>query len=709
MIKNVSSDWKSNFMKFDNELRFYIDPRGLEYPPISGTAAYGTSTQNVPGEFLLSSAMTYLWDYVASFTFDVLLQPAHKAGTTTEIVSIEGGDTLKLQWNSAGYYELTDGTVSVTGGSLSTEVKRIGFSFTYGGSMKLYINGSLVDSDTSVALTTKPTKLVINGDAGNLISFVRIFPSYVATATDFSDNFKDVAYEEIFFKFDKTCYGRTRCNINTTGNHVVTSFSLDKKSGYKAAQLSLSLNNLAGQFSDDQYAAYEPQSQSYNGTVDQKYLTEQVGVEVETWGPNDGALYPDTALYPFNSLYPYGSVNYYEPIFKGKTETGAFNRSTRPGALSSLQITANDMIADLAKRVVRKTRNWAGYYLSRATPINNSVFHEIAWLGTKREVYNYLTNSSFENTTIANSWDTTGTFVRDTTQVIAGTYCGKFSGTDQNISQEVDFTDLSADELFTTSFYIYSLSAITGDLTLSESTGGTTHSSTTLSWTHSGLGWDKIVCPHVITDSTSNRLKVTLLFNGTVTNVPIDCAMLTYGEEKHWFVLNSNDGTSGLSSIGSEMSEDYEIIPIDADNVAYIHPWAWIEEGEKVWDNLKEIADAVLARKFYIDSSGILRLRSAFTSALPASSGTIDHVKAVATMQQPLTANKLKVQGAQIEIRPNIQTVWQAVAAGLAVDSGTRGNVFKRTIANGGTFPDQTIDGAAEYEATYGEVFEENK
>jgi len=708
MVNRIPADWiYANARDFNAGMRFYIDPRGIEYPVYSGTPAYSevSGAYNKPGRYTLTSALTYLLIPSSSISGEVLVENITGGTVESHLIRLLGGYTLTLKHVTGGGYSLSavGGTTETITGGTTQPLQRVGFVMTYGGILKLYVDGVNVASGTAPALTTNPIKLEINGSANSLISYCRIFDGYAASATDFLTNWKSVGNEEIFFFYNKIAYGKTRCNLNrSSGINVVTAFSIDRDSGYKAATASMSMNNLSGEFSDDQYGTFLPKSGSYNGTSSQQYLTKTVGVEIESWAPSD-ALYPSTSLYPSASLYPDGGMYTFERVFIGMAKNGSFSRSTKAGGKSIVSISAEDGIATIAKRVVRKSRVWENYYLSRSSPDNNSLFHSVAELATKRETYNYLTNSSFENAAIGNSWLTDGTLIRDTTAVIDGSYCGKFSGISKLFYQTVQFADLSQGEKFTGSIYVYSTSAISGVLTISEKTGSTVNGYGTTSFTHSGTGWEKITCTYSIVNSASTSI----LFSVTAaswTDVPVDCAMLKYGDDTPHMVVNSNDGASGISAVGSEMSGTYDWIGIDAGDVSYIHPWATVQDGDNIWAIIKQIGDSCIARVLAMDACGVLRFVSNFDDTAQTSLGSIANFDSIDSGQQALVSNSIFVKGCKIVKRTNVEAVWQVEASGLDSDDGTLSGKFSRVVAAAGTIPSVATDGTTEIEAKYGVI-----
>jgi hypothetical protein len=228
MIKYLPTDWVNDASRnFNAEARFYIDPRGREYPPISGTAAYAENTDLVyvqkPGRFSLTSSLTYLMQTSTTFSAEILVENAAGGATLSNLLRFLGGYTITLTHDAAGTYSLVlvgGSTVTLSGGATSAMLfQRVGFSIVYGGDVVLYVDGIEVDSDTAPALTTSTTTIEVNGSANCKVSAVRLFDGYEASAADFASCFDHVGNEEIYWRFQKEAVGRTRCNINRENTH----------------------------------------------------------------------------------------------------------------------------------------------------------------------------------------------------------------------------------------------------------------------------------------------------------------------------------------------------------------------------------------------------------------------------------------------------------------------------------------------------------
>ena len=722
MIKYLPSDWVDDTSQnFNSEARFYIDPRGKEYPPISGTAVYEevslSSYWHKPGRFCLTSAMTYLMQTQTTFSAEIWFENFIGGVTPSNLIRFLGGYTITLRHNATGTYSLVlvgGTTVTLTGGATSPHpYQRVGFSMVYGGDVVLYVDGVAVDSDTAPALTTSTTTIEINGSANCKVSAVRLFDGYEASAADFLSSFDHVGNEEIYWRFQKESVGRTRCNINRENTHCVKSYSINRPAGYKSSSASVGLLNMSGEFNTDQFAAYAPEVGSYNGTDAQHYLARKITLEIETWSPQDTPLYPALALYPSTTLYPAGRVYAFDYLFKGSIPQGSFPRQTRNGGLSTVSLSAEDAMTDLGRKIARKSYKWEDYELAQADG-SNSLFHELAQIVTRREFRNYLGNSGFENATICNSWLNFGTaLTRDTTAVLAGTYCGKFTGISGRYFMQYASFDgedsLAIGDVFTGSIWVYSASAIVGILRCGESLGSTGIAYTDSNYTHSGFGWEKWVVSHIITDATANRVRLTLRAStGGFTNVPVDCAMLKRGGDVDWWILNANDGTAGVISYEDAQEGTYDWVGVDTNDVDYVHPWAWVQKGDNVIKHLQELAQACAARVFRVDSAGVLEMESALTDDPPDSLGDLASGNAISGGLVPVM-NAIELKGLCIEKKLKESNVWMAGAsAGLKkAPTDTDGN-FSRTVANGDQIPDEdsAVDNVSTYIAKYAQYEE---
>ncbi|MCK9570431.1 hypothetical protein M0R72_15900 [Candidatus Pacearchaeota archaeon] len=373
----------------------------------------------------------------------------------------------------------------------------------------------------------------------------------------------------------------------------------------------------------------------------------------------------------------------FEQAFYGTADKGAFSRSSRVGALPVISISADDMIKDIAKRKARISRYWENYYHARATPSSNSLLHEYVWLGTRKELDNYLGNSGFENATIGNSWLTDATLTRSNTVALNGTYSGYINGAGY-IRQSLTI-DLSEADEFTFQIYAYNTNSETITLSMAEYSGATLKATSTSVGTSAGTGWQLYSVTHTAIDSTSNKLTCTAT---TTAATYFDMAILSYGGVKTFYIDNTNDGTTGVISYTLAKNGYFYPLGIDAENVSYTHSWATINKGQTPWELAKQLFDASLCRYLHIDQAGVLVFRSSQASDISASAmGSLPKPAGLSANNQPLTANKITVEGVRIEKQTFDSCVWQAKNAIL--DDSTSTTVFRKTLTTASPdFPD---------------------
>jgi hypothetical protein len=382
-----------------------------------------------------------------------------------------------------------------------------------------------------------------------------------------------------------------------------------------------------------------------------------------------------------------------EPFFYGTIDRGGFQRTTSYNTTSTFSANADDLIKRIARKKVRSSRVWADYYLSRATPASNSLFHEYVKLATDKEVYNYLGNSGFENATIANSWTVGGvgaSFARSNTVALYGTYAGYLSGTSGlNIYQGV-VLEVSKGNKLTFQAYVYSTSAQTITMRAREYNAGTSGSYTDGVISHGGGGWELCSATHTCVDTDANRIYCFAFISGTAAR--FDMAMLTFGDVKYFYVPNTNDGTSGVID-GSTLSAlgTYSLLGSVAEDVAYQHDWSVIKRDESPWEKIKALCDACLARLLHISQAGVLHFASYLATADETTSrGDIGNIHGLGKENQPITANCITVEGVYIDVRSFPQIVWTADGSSVGNESAD-GSTFTVSLADDEYYPDNTI------------------
>jgi hypothetical protein len=261
--------------------------------------------------------------------------------------------------------------------------------------------------------------------------------------------------------------------------------------------------------------------------------------------------------------------------------------------------------------------------------------------------------------------------------------------------------NLSAGEIFTFSFYY---NATAGDLarcSIGEYESTTLKASTTSNSVANGTGWERLSVTHTITDSNSDRLRITIRADGN--NMYADNCLLVYGGDRMFHVLNSNDGTAGVSGSVPALGT-YDFVGIVSDDSAYVHPWAYLQEGTSVLNEVSAIADAMGSRLFAIDASGVLVFKSAFVSPYNVSYALIANIQSIDNGMQQSQTNKMKVLGAFITKETGMSCVWQMSASGI--DNEASGSAYQYTMDAGDYWPD-FADSESGFECNYSDIANE--
>ena len=705
----IAAAWKTQLQTgFPSADRFYIDFRGYDYPAIADTLTYTAITSGTQWSGYSNAtggSATYLLDMPTKFVLDIRAKPTFAFDTASSQYLggwyISGSDWAMI------FYQASSDTIRFTyrQGAVSTAltssayldtptlqaVRRITVSVdTTTGSTagsELWIDGISVDTTWGIAIparTVRVPKFWFRQDGvGNIgawdLNTVRYFPGVTATTAQVTAHFSTVYTEEIIWYLNSCSLGHTRVNVTryVTSRYCERMVSDPDTGSLKANRLSLELKSVAGEFADDQYAAWDPANAVYNGTSAQAYMRRRCRVMAETW---------------------YGDN--FESYFAGRVE-GGFERSTAIGDISRVNITAVDQTAELGMRRVRRGRYYQDDYLTSATEAD-SLLHSFVRLGTRREIYNYLANSSFENATIANSWASTGGTLSRQASPLVGTYCGQIVtvGATQNVYQTVLFTGtkkLNVGETWTFSIYLQNAAAAASDIDLEERDASSANGISTTAYSLSGGdGWVRYDVSHTVTDSTSDRLRVYIEVPVNTT-LKFDCAMLTQSDRAYeWFVLNDNDGAAGDESADDADYSTYDTHGFAVDVVTIQHGWARIEPGDTPWDHIKDLAQACIAYKCGFNECGVFIFRAILgdTFSDPASMETITAARDITAILQTERANKILVQGTYITITATPRYIWAAARSGAFIMQND--GRLAEVVANGATWPPS---------ATYGSPF----
>lgn len=545
---------------------------------------------------------------------------------------------------------------------------------------QLWINRVSKDTTWSGAIDARSSNFPIlsmgheadGSRADSTFNHALLIPDYVATDADVQNDYKDVLHEQIFWYFNGCGLGQTRCNVTSFVTNCSHTEEVEKPetASLSANTLSLDLISQNGEFADDQYAVFDAPNSVYNGTVNQKYMQKRCPIFAENWHNNA-----------------------FEPWFVGRLTEDVFKRRTQVGDVSRVSISAEDFASEIARDIKRKAKSWEDKKLADWTEAN-SLVHLITREASEREIFNFASNSSFENATIGNSWLVAGTGA--TFSRIAGGLFGDYQGdlvygsAACEVAQTIIFTGtkkLNVGETWTFYLWLLSTSACGDNIILEERDAGGLHNSSTFAWALSGgESWKLFAVTHTITDSTSDRLRIVVELDDNVT-LSLDGAMLVQAARAYnWFVLNDNDGTAGVESADDADSDSYDQIGFDVDAVDITHPWAILTEGQTPWSALQQIADGTVSYHMGIDKAGILKYRTPFALGYedPASLLTIISPQNLVTQLDVMQANKIIIHGVKIIKRDYIQEIWNALKTG---DFETAGLFLQVQINNTDQWP----------------------
>ena len=724
-IRFASTAWLAALeTQYDIEDRVYVDFRQKDFAAVTATDVTWsavTSGDNQPGDFnlIVNDATTVVrWLYALPDTLTIRLRfhaqfaydteddhtLLHWGIDGTHYLDIEydaSSDMLAVRWYDGGnlrslYSERFDDGSSyhdIDAWYTLDLVLDLTTESTAGSAM--YLNRALQTDEWSGAIDAKTSGFAqmtlgckYNGlnPADTYFNSLLIIPGYLASATEVAADYKGVEVEQIMWSLDGHLVGRTRCDVT----RFVRSLSMDRAvedmntGSLVGNRAYVDLKSPAGQFADDQYAAWDPANNVYNGTSAQRYMRRYPRVMVETW-----------------------YANAWEPMFFGRIESG-FARATAFDRKSTARLTAIDLSRDMALRELKKGRFWEDKKLSDATEAD-SLVHLIARLATQKEHYNYLANASFENATIGNSWYTADDGLTREAGGLLGSYHGQLandSGGEVEVSQTVTFTGtkkLNVGESWTFALYLRAGDAQVNDVRLEEhDAAGINGTASTTEYTTGTSGWTKWEVTRTIADATSDRLKVIAEVADGAT-VVFDCAMLTQTERAlDWFVPNDNEGAAGVESADDADSASYDACGFDVAAVNIVHPWARVEQGQSVWDNIKQLADATGAYKAGFNEASVFELGAVLATGFsdPTPLRTITGARAVTAEIPMQQANHIIMRGVNIIKDDYGRIVWNAGGSFPFAKPGTLAAI----VADDGYWPDPTTYGR--FIARYGDIGE---
>ena len=518
-----------------------------------------------------------------------------------------------------------------------------------------------------------------NGTAGAFdIAYALYIPNYVATDADVQNDFKDVLDEQIYFSLDGHSTGATRCNISkfTTGLTYSKNVANRLSGAASANRVSIDLKNIDGEFSDDQYAAFNAAGSVYNGLVSQKYITKRPKVRIENHYGGD-----------FDNLYV------------GRVDPNGFARTTvHVTKMSMVSVSCADRSAELATRRVRNGTFWEDKKICEATLAGtNSLMHLITRLGTNRYVRNYAHNSGFENATIGTAWkSTTLTLSRDTSEEYFGAACAKLvydnvAGGTQNIYQSISFDNdekLNIGETWTWEIYLKCADAFSKVIRLKERDSGGENDETTKVYTIAGgEGYVPFEISHTITDSDSDELRFQIDTDDNVTAYADGCMLVKGNRAPKYYI----DNTAETLDADDYAESSYQTHGFDTVEVDVTHPWKRVEEGIDIFTYVKGLADASASMYVGYDANGTFRFRAALETSFtdPIAIDTIDDETALSPLYTSLTlvqANKIVGRGVIIKTQTKTWLLWDAISSGM-FDIKENSGYLNEAIANAATWP----------------------
>ena len=672
------------------------------------------TTHNIPGSHSLSSGyIENLLEIPSKFTLQIKFKPnfAFNIGSNQWLWTwyITGsnklvffydapGDTFRIFWVDAGSSrwllsaQYDDGSSFRNINQYMTLTAAIDLTTGSTAGSALWMDKTQDDTTWSGNIDAKTTVFnknqirAQNGTTGNYdIAYALMIPDLIATDAQVQNDFKDVTNEQIYWDLNGHGTGRTRCNITRFVRTLNTTKSVENiASGTQGAnKVSFVLHNLNGEFSDDQYAAFDPTADIFNGTITDKYLQKRSNITVETWFEGD-----------------------FDTVFFGKLTSGLYKRSAPVTNIGLVSCNADDYISLIARKSVRKGRFYEDADLVDTADEGDSLLHLITRLATKREIFNYLSNSSFENATIGDSWlESGGTWTKDATDSLFGSASGKLVlvGSSEFVMQLVLFTGtkkLNVGETYIFSIWLKSTLAASGannNIYLQEGDVVGINAATSVAYSLAGgEGYKRADVLHTITDSDSDRFRVLIEADAGDT-INVDGAQLIPSDRAlNYFVLNNNDGVGSASAADDADSASYDILGFDVQSVAITHPWRRVDSNVSLWSYMKDLGDATIASYIGLTSAGTFRHRSRLATAYedPIPYGTIDSARTLNTKIDIRNANAVIVHGVNIIKQSNLQIMW--VATGSNAFNVASNSVLNEQVLNGASWPPA---------ATYGDEF----
>ncbi|MFA5165406.1 MAG: LamG domain-containing protein [Candidatus Omnitrophota bacterium] len=318
MLKYIPTSWRDDLRtNFDSSLNFYINPRGRTIPALTdagNTYIKNDVSTNMRGTYRMqcgaSTNLTYLYTLPQRFIIEGWFKPefAYDVAGEQYIFFLDAVN------NHLRYGAATDTLRFITsvGGSPAALATS---AFTSNAELQRWIYVRLFFDNLA---KLKGFYCTVNGvvyaDTQNVpgagtftpLNTISFMPTVAAESSywiihELDETLATGEYKtyqadrQIMFDFNGTTLARERIRIprnsaaaDLRGVKSIDSlhYAVENQGGSACANTAgLSLYNIKGQFSDDQYDAFDPFQGYYNGTVYQKYLQNRVLVEIESESP----------------------------------------------------------------------------------------------------------------------------------------------------------------------------------------------------------------------------------------------------------------------------------------------------------------------------------------------------------------------------------------------------------------------------------------
>jgi len=310
-LKYIPQSWKDDMrVNYNHRFNFYINPRGRVLPALtSAGVSYikNSIPENMRGTYRMqcgaSTNLTYLYTLPQRFIIEGWFKPEFAYDVAS--YQLICGDTSP--YNALIAYNSTNDTVYFYTNP-GTNISTTAFTSTISLQKWVYVR-CFFDNVAKLKGFYCTVNGVTYADSQNVpgagafvpLNTISFMPTVAAESSywiihELDETLPTGEYKtyqadrQVIFDFNGTTLGRERIRIpvvhDPSDHRGVKAFSFSKSvenlmTGSAGANTaSMTLLNTNGQFSDDQYDAFDPFNGRYNGT--QKYLQNRVCVEIES-------------------------------------------------------------------------------------------------------------------------------------------------------------------------------------------------------------------------------------------------------------------------------------------------------------------------------------------------------------------------------------------------------------------------------------------